>query len=66
MQVLWVNAEIFDSWFSKNFLAHAPSTQLLLLLLDGHLSHFEPGGLCLAAENGVIIFCLLPNITHLT
>ena len=34
------------------------------LLLDGHLSHFEPGALCLAAENGVIIFCLQPNSYH--
>ena len=62
----WVNAEIFDSWFSKHFLAHAPSTRPLLLLLDGHSSHFEPGALHLAAENGVIIFCLPPNTTHLT
>lgn len=62
----WVNAEIFDSWFSKHFLAHAPSTRPLLLLLDGHSSHFEPKVLRLAAENGVIIFCLPPNTTHLT
>ena len=62
----WVNAEIFDSWFSKHFLAHAPSSRPLILLLDGHLSHFEPGALRLAAENDVIIFCLLPNTTHLT
>ena len=62
----WVNAEIFDSWFSKHFLAHAPSSRPLLLQLDGHSSHFEPGALRLAAENGVIIFCLPPNTTHLT
>ena len=62
----WVNAEIFDSWLSKHFLAHAPSSRPLLLLLDGHSSHFEPGALRLAAENGVIIFCLPPNTTHLT
>ena len=62
----WVNAEIFDSWFSKHFLTHAPSARPLLLLLDGHSSHFEPRVLRLAAENGVIIFCLPPNTTHLT
>ena len=62
----WVNAEIFDSWFSKHFLTHAPSARPLLLLLDGHSSHFEPKVLRLAAENGVIIFCLPPNTTHLT
>ena len=62
----WVNAEIFDSWFSKHFLAHAPSARPLLLLLDGHSSHFEPTVLRLAAENGVVIFCLPPNTTHLT
>ena len=62
----WVNAEIFNSWFSKHFLAHAPSARPLILLLDGHSSHFKSIVLRLAAENGVIIFCLPSNTTHLT
>ena len=62
----WVNADVFDSWFSKHFLAHAPPMRPLVLLLDGHSSHFEPNVLRLAAENGVVIFCLPPNTTHLT
>ena len=53
----WVNAEIFDLWFSKHFSAHAPSARPLLLLLDGYLFHFEPRALRLTAENGVTIFC---------
>ena len=59
----WVNAEIFDSWFYKQFLTHAPSACPLLLLLDGHLSDFELRVLHLA---GVIIFCSPPNTTHHT
>ena len=62
----WVNSEIFSSWFHDHFLAHAPPQRPLLLLLDGHSSHFEPGVVRTAAEEGVLIFCLPPHTTHLT
>lgn len=62
----WVNSEIFSSWFHDHFLAHAPPQRPLLLLLDGHSSHFEPGVVRTAAEKGVLIFCLPLHTTHLT
>uniref|UniRef100_A0A1X7VK64 DDE-1 domain-containing protein n=1 Tax=Amphimedon queenslandica TaxID=400682 RepID=A0A1X7VK64_AMPQE len=38
----------------------------LLLILDGHSSHFNPATLKRAAEEKVILFCLPPNTTHKT
>ncbi len=52
----WMNSILFDSWFHKQFLRHAPAGRPLLLLLDGHSSHFCPVTIDCAAENGIIIF----------
>lgn len=38
----WIDGELFDLWFSHHFLAHAPPMQPLLLLMDGHSSHYQP------------------------
>ena len=62
----WVNSEIFCSWFHDHFLTHASPQRPILLLLDGHSSHFEPSVVRSAAEEGVLIFCLPPHTTHLT
>ena len=56
----WIDAELFDLWFTHHFLAYAPPTCPLLLLLDGHSSHYDPSVICKAAEEQVIIFCLPP------
>ena len=32
--------------------------------MDGHSSHYNLNVIREAAENGVILFCLPPNITH--
>ena len=45
---------------------YAPASMPLLLLLDGHSSHYCPDTLKLAAENDIIIFALPPNTPHLT
>lgn len=36
----WTDQELFMFWL-KHFITHAVSVQPLLLLLDGHSSHFE-------------------------
>ena len=38
----WVDSEIFESWFTNHFLVYAPPARPLLLLMDGHSSHFSP------------------------
>ena len=62
----WITAKIFDDWFHNHFLCYAPGVRPILLLLDGHSSHYNPSVIESAAEEGVIIFCLPPNTTHRT
>ena len=51
---------------SDIILSHTPPLCPLLLLLDGHSSHYTPSVISKAAEEGIIMFCLPPNSTHLT
>ncbi len=60
----WIDSKLFEQWFLHHFLAYAPPIRPLLLLLDGHSSHFNPSVIRKRAEEGVIIFCLPPNSTH--
>ncbi len=62
----WMDSELFEDWFKAHFLAYAPPIRPLLLLLDGHSSHFSPGFVEKAAEEQVIVFCLPPHTTHIT
>ena len=62
----WIDQDLFDKWFEKHFLLYAPAARPLLLLIDGHSSHYHPGTIRKAAENKVVIFVLPPNTTHLT
>ena len=61
----WIDTGTFESWFTHHFLMYAPAARPLLVLLDGHSSHYGPAVIRLAAEENVIIFCLPPNTTHL-
>ena len=38
----WIDSEIFEDWFECHFLAHVPPVRPLMLLLDGHSSHYQP------------------------
>lgn len=62
----WMNSLLFHNWFKKQFLRYAPASRPLLLLLDGHSSHYHPDTIKAAIESGVIILALPPNTTHLT
>ena len=62
----WVDSELFDAWFQNHFLAYSPASRPLLLILDGHSSHFNPATLRRAAEEEIIMFCLPPHTTHRT
>ena len=62
----WINAKTFDDWFHNHFLCYAPPVRPILLMLDGHSSHYNPSVIEAAAEEGVIIFCLPPHTTYLT
>ena len=60
----WVDMELFKLWFSDHFLKHTVGDRPLLLLLEGHSSHYNPDTIRLARENEVIIFTLVPHTTH--
>ena len=59
----WTDQELFIFWL-KHFLSHAVPARPLLLLLDGHSSHFELSTIQLAEKESVIILCLPPHTTH--
>ncbi|XP_019857802.1 PREDICTED: uncharacterized protein LOC109586066 [Amphimedon queenslandica] len=56
--------ELFKGWFHDHFLKHAVSARPLLLLLDGHSTHYNPDVIRLAKQNDVIIITLVPHTTH--
>ena len=62
----WIDQELFHLWFTKHFLLYAPPARPLLLLMDGHSSHYCPATIRYAAEERVILFSLPPNTTHLS
>ena len=37
----WMDGELFHEWFQLHFLQYAPTVRPLLLLLDGHSSHYR-------------------------
>ena len=59
----WTDQELFLHWL-RNFLKYANPGHPLLLLLDGHSSHFELISIEFSKERDVIIFYLPPHTTH--
>ena len=47
----WIDQEL---WFTNHFLKYIPSTRPILLLLDGHKSHYNPETIHLAAEKDCV------------
>ena len=62
----WINQELFSHWFENHFIQYIPASRPVLLLMDGHSSHFCPDMIRMAAKRKVILFTLPPNTTHLT
>ena len=56
----------FGLWFKHHFLSYVPSVRPILLLMDGHSSHYCLNTIKLAAQEQVILFALPPNTTHLS
>ena len=62
----WINTELFDSWFDDLFLPSAVAARPLLLLLDGHSTHYQLEVIDKAKKNDVIVLCLTLHTTHAT
>jgi len=56
----WTDQELFLYWL-KHFIKYANPGHPLLLLLDGHSSHFELNSIELAKEKQIVVLCLLPH-----
>ena len=59
----WMDQKLFADWFLHYFLMHAVASGLLMLLINGHSSHYTLELVKLAAEHDVILFCLPPHTT---
>ena len=64
-QTGWIDSSLFQGWYEEVFLKFVPAMRPVLLLLDGHSSHYNPEVIKKAAEDNIIIFCLPPNTTNL-
>ena len=54
------------TWMKDLFLPNIPPARLVLLLLDGHSSHYEPDTIRYAAsQNGMVLY-LPPHTTHIS
>ena len=62
----WMNQELFQGWFTHVFLECIPPKRPVILLMDGHSSHYCPETIRMAAEHQVVLFALPPNTTHIT
>ena len=62
----WMNRSLFEKWFVHHFLVYAPKIRPLILLMDGHSSHYCPEFIKRAAAEKIILFTLPPNTTHIT
>lgn len=62
----WIDTELFNIWFNNLFLRYAPAVRPLLLLMDGHSTHYSPETIHLAAREKIVLFLFPPNTTHLS
>ena len=60
----WIDQELFKHWLVRHFVVHVLSARPLLLLLDGHSSHYLPDSIKYAREQDIILFCLPPHTTQ--
>ena len=60
----WIDQDLFHFGLTDHFLQNAVASRPLLLLLDGHSSHFKPDTIRFAKDHNVVVFCLPPHTTH--
>jgi len=59
----WIDQELYNDWFEKLFIPNIPPHRPILLMLDGHKSHYTPEAISLAANEGIVI-PLIPLMPH--
>ena len=62
----WITQKLFKEWFHRHFLTFIPSARPVVLLMDGHSTHYCPDTIRMAAACKVVLCTLPPHTTHLT
>ena len=60
----WIDQTLFFRWFNDVFTKHISPARPVLLMLDGHSTHYTPEVVHAAAKQGVVMLCLPPHTTH--
>ena len=60
----WVDTDLFKGWLVEHFLNFAVGGRPLMLILDGHSTHYQPELIKYAMKHKIILFCLPPHTTH--
>ena len=61
----YMDTPTFYMWFANHFIPQLPPPRPVVLLVDSHESHIDLDSFELAKKNGIHIFALLKNATHL-
>ena len=59
-----VSVIMVEIWLTDHFIVNAVGVRPILLLMDGHGSHFQPDLIEFARQYDIILFCLSPHTTH--
>ena len=62
----WTDMELFHYWMTNLFIPNIPPARPVLLLVDGHSSHYEPDTIRIAQNEGIVVLCLPPHTTHVS
>ena len=60
----WINTDLFEGWLSEHFIEYAVPGRPILLLLDGHSTHYQLDVVTFAKTHNIIMLCLPPHTTH--
>lgn len=60
-----MDTQTFYMWFANHFIPNLPPARPVVLLNDSHDSHLDLETFQLAQKNGICLYALLKNATHL-
>lgn len=63
----WMDSELFVGFLGRlvDFAKEKNIPMPIILFVDGHSTHMSLSAAEFCAQNGIILYCLLPNATHL-
>ena len=59
----WIDQELFFYWLKDLLMKQIPPERPVMLLMDGHSSHYTPEAISGAAQVGVIVFCFFASLS---